>query len=88
MSADKPRNRMKTLRYGTVVSREPIYEDVRQHAEGEPQRNRPIGFDVIYEFGGERYEVRVQKNPGTRIALNEDLFPFDAESDRSSRHLR
>lgn len=40
--------------------------------------NRLVGYDVVYEYNGQRYSARVQSDPGDRIALQVDVAPVDA----------
>lgn len=37
--------------------------------------NRLIGYDVTYEYNGQRYLTRVAQDPGPRIALNVTVAP-------------
>jgi uncharacterized protein YcfJ len=37
--------------------------------------NRVIGYDVTYEYNGQRYLTRVAQDPGPRIALNVTVAP-------------
>lgn len=37
--------------------------------------NRVIGYDVTYEYNGQRYSTRVAQDPGPRIALNVTVAP-------------
>lgn len=39
--------------------------------------NRIVGYDVTYEFNGQRYTTRVAQDPGPRIALNVSVAPAD-----------
>lgn len=37
--------------------------------------NRIVGYDVTYEFNGQRYTTRLAQDPGPRIALNVSVAP-------------
>lgn len=37
--------------------------------------NRVIGYDVTYDYNGQRYSTRVAQDPGPRIALNVSVTP-------------
>lgn len=39
--------------------------------------NRLIGYDVVYEYRGQRYTTRVPRDPGSRIAVNVDVSAVD-----------
>jgi uncharacterized protein YcfJ len=41
--------------------------------------NRFVGYDVVYEYGGQRYTARVPNDPGDRIALNVNVAPAGGE---------
>lgn len=41
-------------------------------------RSQVIGYDVVYEFGGQRYTTRTARDPGDRLAL--DVRPSGAAS--------
>ena len=44
--------------------------------------NRTIGYDVVYEYNGQRYTTRTQNDPGPRLAI--DVRPYgDAPLDRA-----
>ena len=38
-------------------------------------QNRVVGYDVVYEFNGQRYTARVAQDPGERIALTVSPAP-------------
>ena len=38
--------------------------------------NRVIGYDVVYEYNGQRYEARAPSDPGARIALRVTVAPL------------
>jgi uncharacterized protein YcfJ len=40
--------------------------------------NRVVGYDVTYEYHGQRYVTRVAQDPGPRIALNVTVAPAGA----------
>jgi uncharacterized protein YcfJ len=37
--------------------------------------NRPMGYDVVYEYNGQRYSTRMAQDPGARIALDVTVAP-------------
>lgn len=37
--------------------------------------NRVVGYDVTYEYNGQRYTTRLAQDPGERIALNVNVTP-------------
>ena len=37
--------------------------------------NRVIGYDVVYEYNGQRYEARAPSDPGARIPLRVTVAP-------------
>jgi uncharacterized protein YcfJ len=37
--------------------------------------NRVVGYDVVYEYNGQRYMSRMTQDPGQRIALNVNVTP-------------
>lgn len=37
--------------------------------------NRVVGYDVTYEYNGQRYTTRLAQDPGDRIALNVSVAP-------------
>jgi hypothetical protein len=39
--------------------------------------NRLVGYDVTYEYRGERYQTRLRQDPGRQIALNVNVAPLD-----------
>ncbi len=41
-------------------------------------RSQVIGYDVVYEFGGQRYTTRTARDPGAKLAL--DVRPSSASS--------
>ena len=45
-------------------------------------QNRVIGYDVVYEYNGQRYTTRTASDPGARIAI--DVRPSDASYDRGA----
>ena len=42
--------------------------------------NRVVGYDVVYEYHGQRYSTRTASDPGPRLAI--DVRPADAPLDR------
>jgi uncharacterized protein YcfJ len=39
--------------------------------------NRLVGYDVTYEYQGQRYQTRLRQDPGRQIALNVNVAPAD-----------
>ena len=39
--------------------------------------NRIVGYDVTYEYNGQRFQTRLAQDPGERIALNVSVSPQD-----------
>ena len=65
--------------FGIVVSRMPVYEPTELGGPAGPGRTtRLTGFDVVYDFAGERYWIRLPRNPGNRIALDVTVAPAKA----------
>lgn len=42
--------------------------------------SRVVGYDVMYDFGGQRYSTRMARDPGDRMAV--ELRPVEAGNDR------
>jgi len=40
--------------------------------------NRTVGYDVVYDYNGQRYTTRMAQDPGPRIALNVSVAPAGA----------
>jgi uncharacterized protein YcfJ len=40
--------------------------------------NRVVGWDVVYEYNGQRYATRLAADPGDRVALNVSVAPVAA----------
>jgi uncharacterized protein YcfJ len=60
---------------GTVMS--------RQCQNGMSYESRVVGYDVTYEYHGQRYTARLPQDPGKRLALNVNVSPAGT-SDTSS----
>ncbi len=43
-------------------------------------QNRVVGYDVVYEYNGQRYTTRLPNDPGQRLAI--DIRPANAPLDR------
>ncbi len=43
-------------------------------------QNRVVGYDVVYEYNGQRYTTRLPNDPGSRLAI--DIRPANAPLDR------
>lgn len=48
----------------------PMANTVRRCQTVSQYENRPVGYDVVYEYNGQRYNTRMAQPPGDRIALN------------------
>lgn len=44
-------------------------------------QNRVVGYDVVYEYNGQRYATRLPDDPGSRLAI--DIRPANAPLDRA-----
>jgi uncharacterized protein YcfJ len=42
------------------------------------REQRVIGYDVVYDYAGQRYNARLARDPGERIALNVNVAPVGA----------
>jgi uncharacterized protein YcfJ len=51
---------------------------VRQCQNVTRYENRVVGYDVVYEYAGVRYQSRLAQDPGPRIALNVSVVPVGA----------
>jgi uncharacterized protein YcfJ len=47
----------------------------RQCQSGMSYENRVIGYDVAYEYRGQRYTARLPQDPGRQLALNVSVAP-------------
>jgi uncharacterized protein YcfJ len=56
----------------------PVATTVRRCNTVTRYENRVIGFDVAYDYNGQRYLTRTAQPPGERIALNVTVTPADA----------
>ncbi len=52
---------------------------VRRCQTGTRYESRVVGYDVTYEYRGEHYTTRLNRDPGRRIALDVNVAPQDAE---------
>ena len=48
----------------------PVANTVRRCQTVSQYESRPVGYDVVYEYNGQRYTTRMAQPPGDRIALN------------------
>lgn len=56
----------------------PVATTVRRCNTVTRYENRVIGYDVAYDYNGQRYVTRTAQPPGERIALNVTVSPVDA----------
>ncbi|WP_313076462.1 glycine zipper 2TM domain-containing protein [Melaminivora sp.] len=54
----------------SIESGRPGYENVQRCTTETYYDNRVIGYDVVYEYAGRRYNTRTQTDPGSWIAVN------------------
>ena len=55
----------------------PAVANVQQCWTATRYENRMVGYDVVYEYNGQRYSARVPNDPGDRIALQVNVAPVD-----------
>ena len=65
------------LPFGRVIQRMPVY-DMTGATKGPGGISRLLGFDVVFEFGGEHYRTRVPRNPGNRISVDVSTLAAEA----------
>jgi len=53
----------------------PVQTTVRRCATLTGYQNRIVGYDVVYEYRGQRYSTRMAQDPGQRIALDVNVAP-------------
>jgi uncharacterized protein YcfJ len=53
----------------------PVETTVRNCQTLMSYENRVVGYDVVYEYNGQRYSTRMAQDPGARIALNVAVSP-------------
>ena len=53
----------------------PVATNVRRCQNVSQYENRVIGYDVVYEYNGQRYSARLPQDPGSRIALDVSVAP-------------
>jgi uncharacterized protein YcfJ len=53
----------------------PTTATVRRCQTAMRYENRVVGYDVVYEYNGQRYSTRTARDPGERIALNVTVAP-------------
>ena len=52
---------------------------VRRCGTAYTTQNQVVGYQVEYEYAGQRYTTQTQSNPGRRIALNVQVQPVDEQ---------
>lgn len=57
----------------------PAFATVRNCHTAVGYENRLFGYDVVYEYNGQRHTARVSQDPGSRIALNVTVSPAAGE---------
>ena len=65
------------LPFGKVIQRMPVY-DMASATKGPGGISRLLGFDIVFEFGGEHYQKRVSRNPGSRISVDVSTLSTEA----------
>jgi uncharacterized protein YcfJ len=53
----------------------PVATTVQQCHNVTRYENRPVGYDVVYEYQGMRHSVRLAQDPGSQIALDVSVAP-------------
>jgi len=53
----------------------PVATTVRRCQPVAQYENRVVGYDVVYEYNGQRYNTRLAQDPGPRIALDVSVTP-------------
>ena len=53
----------------------PVAQTVRRCQPVAQYENRVVGYDVVYEYNGQRYSTRMAQDPGARIALDVSVTP-------------
>ena len=48
----------------------PAYQNVRRCTTETVYENRTVGYDVTYEYAGQRYTARMDRDPGQWVTLN------------------
>jgi uncharacterized protein YcfJ len=56
----------------------PTTQTVRSCGTAYTTQNRVVGYDVEYEYRGQRYTTQTRSAPGRRIALNVQVEPADS----------
>ncbi|MDE2080834.1 MAG: glycine zipper 2TM domain-containing protein [Burkholderiales bacterium] len=57
-----------------------VSSTVRQCRTVTRYENRTVGYDVVYDYQGQRRHTRMAQEPGDRIALNVQVSPADAQA--------
>lgn len=57
----------------------PQLRTVQRRTTGYVSRNEVIGYQVDYEYGGQRYTTQTRQRPGRTIALDVQVSPRDAD---------
>lgn len=58
----------------------PTTATVRRCQTATRYENRTVGYDVVYDYNGQRYTTRLAQDPGPRIALNVNVTPAAGEA--------
>jgi uncharacterized protein YcfJ len=62
----------------------PVATTVRRCQNASRLENRVVGYDVVYEYNGQRYSARMPQDPGQRIALDVTVAPAGSVPPSSS----
>jgi len=62
----------------------PVAQTVRRCQQVSQYENRVVGYDVVYEYNGQRYSTRMAQDPGSRIALDVSVAPAGGTPPTSS----
>lgn len=60
-----------------AVNTPPVQTTVRNCRTVTRYENRVAGYDVVYDYAGQRYTTRTAADPGARIALDVSVAPQD-----------
>lgn len=58
----------------------PQLRTVQRCSTGYVSRNEVVGYQVEYEYGGQRYTTQTRNRPGRTIALDVQVSPHDADA--------
>ena len=61
--------------HAEAANNPPVATTVRRCQPVAQYENRVVGYDVVYEYNGQRYSTRMAQDPGPRIALDVTVVP-------------